>query len=232
MGSRSLLLDLPPELRNSVYEYLAYSVKSVDVRRGRVAQAPLARASRQLMTEYGTVFEREGAANAAVIYADVFDFDFRALVTFLNKLPAPAIHTRERQRELVVDIVLTAPGSGDAALLTRWALRCERLDEQDDPKRHVLRTYNINIEGSQHDSKSLRAIDERLRPDIFERRMQKERFLLMDDGYDILSMVRQEVWHQQDMEEERRRIFASKRKGFEAAEGGALTGATGTKNRR
>ena len=118
LGSKSLLLDLPPELRNAVYDYVAGTVATIKVRKNKPEQHPLAYTSRQIQNEFLPVFERDGPANASTIITEIADLDFRTLVIFLNKLPLPAGEQRQTL-SITITISLTRSGVAQIALFGR-----------------------------------------------------------------------------------------------------------------
>ena len=128
----SLLLNLPPEIRNLVYEYTYASTGGVRLpckasRRYLATRSALCRANKQVHNEFLT---------AAWLLADVhtvaLDFDFRHIVTFLNRLSEGELDalpniTLPSSRRMVIELI---PGVGQYyhtsdrnKLLYRWIRR-------------------------------------------------------------------------------------------------------------
>lgn len=81
----SRLLDLPAELRNRIYEYVAVNSGAELAPRTRgklVTKTALGQVSKQVRNEFLAVLY----VSVPTIKAHVFDFDFAHIVTFLNKL--------------------------------------------------------------------------------------------------------------------------------------------------
>jgi len=129
LGPKSRILDLPPELRNNIYEYVAHSPTEARIRNRRFVQHPLACTSRQLQLEFGPVFQ-EAATHAETVTAVVTDFDFNALGPWLTNF--------EQQRALSITLTLAAPHIEDMAQLDHWMQLC---DEHDDEPKTVVREY-------------------------------------------------------------------------------------------
>lgn len=85
LGTKSLLLDLPPELRNEIYERLAQSTTTIVVRNGKAVPDALARSSRRVREEYLGVVASNNFLNVTNIKTTVFNLDFRKLNGFLRK---------------------------------------------------------------------------------------------------------------------------------------------------
>ncbi|TKA83668.1 hypothetical protein B0A55_00467 [Friedmanniomyces simplex] len=109
----SLLLDLPPELRNSIYDAVLATTGGARLStkphvRNLAFASALPRTSKQVQDDFLT---------AAWLLADIYtlapNFSFRHIVTFLNRLPEAELRalpiTLPAQRKVVVTIV---PNSG------------------------------------------------------------------------------------------------------------------------
>lgn len=129
------LLDLPAELRNNIYEKVAESETAhLSVRtRGNLASASaLSRVNRQIRNEFLPIIY----ICAPKIVARVSNFDFRHIVTFLNRLSEAELQTlpsvtrpNERKMEVELQVLCGAPQRGlldttnEGALLMRWLKR-------------------------------------------------------------------------------------------------------------
>jgi len=125
----SPLLQLPAELRNDIYEYIAVDAcAELHPRtRGKLAsRSTLCRVSKQVRDEYHAVLYM----TTPYIKAHVKDFDFGHIVTFLNKLsdrelnalPTLSIPT---QRKLHIHTHITEACPGNPEGLQKWLLRCQ-----------------------------------------------------------------------------------------------------------
>lgn len=124
----SRLLDLPAELRNRIYEFVALDSGAVLSPRTRGKLAPktaLCRVSKQVRDELLAVLY----VSALIIKAHVFDFDAH-IVTFLNKLSErelSALPTLDNptQRKLCVHIEVRTGCPRNPEGLRRWLFRCQ-----------------------------------------------------------------------------------------------------------
>ncbi|KAK0273890.1 hypothetical protein LTR35_012018 [Friedmanniomyces endolithicus] len=125
----SLLLDLIPELRNAIYEYVFASTGGVLLSRHAINRAIAPRESallyvnKQVHTEF---------LHAAWLLADIhttsLDYDFRHVVTFLNRHNDEEIRALPsklfpRHRAIVVEIEPGSYGDGMPQYLERWLNR-------------------------------------------------------------------------------------------------------------
>jgi len=125
----SLLLDLIPELRNAIYEYVFASTGGVLLSRHAINRAIAPRESallyvnKQVHTEF---------LHAAWLLADIhttsLDYDFRHVVTFLNRHNDEEIRALPsklfpRHRAIVVEIEPGSYGDGMPQCLERWLNR-------------------------------------------------------------------------------------------------------------
>ena len=152
LGTKSLLLDLPPELRNNVYDYVAES-EEVRLYHGMVIQAPLALTSHQLRKEYGPIFENRAVVRAKVVTARVIDLDFGAQDAIWDDIPPPtqkgagnmsaivptSTESERRKADKIVTIIfsLSESGSQNFASLRSWLDLCRK----DQKPRHIKRIY-------------------------------------------------------------------------------------------
>lgn len=124
----SPFLELPAELRNEIYDYVAPSYTAVlrQNARGRLlTNSPLAAVSRQVCEEYiATLYL------CAPITAHVKNLDFSHLVTFLNKLSdrelraLPSVNVPS-ERHILIKLNITDACPPISDMLNRWLLRCE-----------------------------------------------------------------------------------------------------------
>lgn len=91
MHCRSLLLDLAPELRNTIYGMVISSIVKVCFRNNpkeHIVNHALAYTSHQIRNEFLYLARTVDMSTVATITTDIHNYDFRKLVTFLNRLPA------------------------------------------------------------------------------------------------------------------------------------------------
>ncbi|KAK4547251.1 hypothetical protein LTR36_000906 [Oleoguttula mirabilis] len=125
----SPLLDLPAELRNQVYEYVAIDAgASLHPRtRGKLAsKTSLCRVSRQVREEYQAVLY----ISAPIIEAYVTNFKFAHIVTFLNKLSARELNALPTlniptHRRLRVHLEVRRGCPKNPEDLHKWVVRCQ-----------------------------------------------------------------------------------------------------------
>ncbi|KAK3654175.1 hypothetical protein LTR56_004230 [Elasticomyces elasticus] len=124
----SLLLDLPPELRNLVYEFVFASTGGVHLspkahRKHLACGSALNRVNKQVRHEFLTVGEL-----VVDIHTSAPNFDFRHIVAFLNRLSDKEMQalpslTVPVQRKVIVDL---QPSSTMRPMyLERWINRIE-----------------------------------------------------------------------------------------------------------
>ncbi|KAK5134452.1 hypothetical protein LTR08_006499 [Meristemomyces frigidus] len=127
-NASSPFFELPAELRNEVYEYVALSA-GAQLRprfRGRLISATaLCRVSKQVRKEY----EAALYVSASRITAHVRNFDFGHLVTYLNKLTGRELSALPMlnipsQRTLEVHVYITQSCSTNPEGLRKWLRRC------------------------------------------------------------------------------------------------------------
>lgn len=123
------LFELPAELRNKIYEYVALDSKAVlhFKRRGKLAtSSALIRTARQINDEYfGMLY-----VTAPEIRATVKDFDFGHIITFFNTLSERELNAlptlnKPTSRKLLIRVEVTeiCPAYPDS--LHRWLRRCQ-----------------------------------------------------------------------------------------------------------
>ncbi|KAF2171380.1 hypothetical protein M409DRAFT_18496 [Zasmidium cellare ATCC 36951] len=123
---RSLLLELPGEIRNLVYELVATSGAEVHTKRFRsiMSRSRLVGVNRQIRQEYRSLLTM---VTSPIIFK-VVDFNFDHAVRFLNGLSdidlkaLPKIHTRS-QREVRIFLTVTRRCSKNAHELHFWLNR-------------------------------------------------------------------------------------------------------------
>ena len=86
---RCHLLELPPELRNQIYDHVATSTRTISVHEGALVPHALARTCKQIRSESIPVFESESIFYAHTIKARVIDLDFTNLTTFIEDYEWP-----------------------------------------------------------------------------------------------------------------------------------------------
>ena len=111
---RCAFLDLPPELRNKIYEYVA--IESVTVlhpcARGKLSNSsPLCRLSRQVHDEFMDMLHTA----APEIKALVKDFNFSHVIRFLHRLSDRELDTlptldKPSLRRFVIELEVTSSG--------------------------------------------------------------------------------------------------------------------------
>ncbi|KAK5123220.1 hypothetical protein LTR85_003419 [Meristemomyces frigidus] len=125
----SPLLDLPAELRNDIYEYVAINSGAALHRRtkGKLASGTaLCRVSKQVRDEYQAVLY----ISAPIIDAHVKNFDFSHIVTFLNKLSErelsalPTLNS-PTHRKLRIHLEITRECPQNPEGLQKWLVRRE-----------------------------------------------------------------------------------------------------------
>ena len=84
LGSKSLLLDLLPECRNEIYDFVAQQPLKITVHRGTVVPHPLACTCRLVRADFLPVFTASGIPWSTTITAHGCNFDLRKPVTFIN----------------------------------------------------------------------------------------------------------------------------------------------------
>lgn len=149
---RSLLLELPAEIRNSIYEEVAADSQALISRRHRgtlLSKSGLGRLSRQVRSEYHAALY----LYAPKITARVKNSDFGHVVTFLNRLSdaemraLPSVQVASNRR-VTLELELGSDRV-DYDLLRRWLRRCGHPTKRgtnigfsyDDPKR----TYRCQL---------------------------------------------------------------------------------------
>ncbi|KAK5687452.1 hypothetical protein LTS10_001590 [Elasticomyces elasticus] len=126
-NNRSPLLNLPPELRNQIFEYSAQESSAVLIHyaRGRlISNSPLMGVNRQVRNEYTSALY----LNAPLITAQILNFDFAHIVTFLNRLSdheLTALPSQQVPSERQILAKLHIDGPALTERLDRWLNRCE-----------------------------------------------------------------------------------------------------------
>jgi len=120
----SPLLDLPPELRNMIYEFCICSADTPEIADGRVINpAPeLIRVSRQVRSEALAVFIKYGKKHAIDFRATVMNFDFSPVAQALAYISSPT-----HERILNIDLVFNYHfDQQDLEELAWWMKFCGR----------------------------------------------------------------------------------------------------------
>jgi hypothetical protein len=124
-NKRFPFLSLPPELRNIVYGYVAEGCTATIAKHGTMIELgnpmPL---SPQIDYEYRSVV----ALYAKTIKTDVYDFDFRHIVTFINHLSAAELSvmpdiTGSNSKSSIVSLNFRPTNFEDDYLMRRWLNR-------------------------------------------------------------------------------------------------------------
>ncbi|KAK3700973.1 hypothetical protein LTR37_015679 [Vermiconidia calcicola] len=121
------LLKLPAELRNNVYEKVSEDTTAYISKRtrGRLAcSSSLLRVSRQVRDEFLPIL----MLHASEIVAKVEEFNFRHLVTFLNRLSdlelkSLSTSAQVSSRTIRIELQMRNPQVVDLPLLVRWLKR-------------------------------------------------------------------------------------------------------------
>ena len=111
-------LDLPPELREEIYAlhfsaypevYITDHISLLDGQ-DLVPYSSLARASKQINLEYHAALRKHAFFKIYVIVVFARDFDFRAVICFVETLSDTAIHklSGPNNPELVVDMDISS----------------------------------------------------------------------------------------------------------------------------
>ncbi|KAK5683430.1 hypothetical protein LTS10_004962 [Elasticomyces elasticus] len=90
----SPLLELPPELRNSIYEHCVANNKVVSYRDGILLLTPaLARVCQQLRKEYDGVYKSDAPSHASEVEIHVKNFQYDSIIPTLSALPRFNVRT-------------------------------------------------------------------------------------------------------------------------------------------
>ncbi|KAK4543647.1 hypothetical protein LTR36_005292 [Oleoguttula mirabilis] len=123
----SLLLDLPAELRNTIYmmvlddtEVLLARVRNM---KALAAESALPRVNKQVRDEFLST-----ATLAANIHTTSIDFDFRHIVAFLNRLSDAELQALPsanipNERKITVDLTISEGCAREPEFLQRWINR-------------------------------------------------------------------------------------------------------------
>ena len=139
LGTKSLLLDLPAELRNNVYYYIARSVRSIILLGSKAVSPPLAQVNRQVQRELLSLVAANGVNPDSSIQASINDFDFRKVVTFLNKNLKVRKPDKGGTCDLQIAITMTDPKAFRPINVRRWVNRCAST------LLAVTRSYSVKI---------------------------------------------------------------------------------------
>lgn len=123
----SLLLDLPPELRNAVYEAVVASTSThlsrSTTKRNLASTSALPRVNKQIRDEFLSTMWL-----FADIHTSAVAFSFRHIVAFLNRLSEREIKelptvNRPAQRKITIELISDFWEHGDRYFLDRWLNR-------------------------------------------------------------------------------------------------------------
>ena len=103
----SPLLKLPAELRNTIYEMLAWDTVTVRVgsRGSIIDQTPLLATCHHIRNEALLTLERCSLLAARSITAEVHNFDFSHILTFIESTSGSYVHAMQGKR-LCIDLSL------------------------------------------------------------------------------------------------------------------------------
>lgn len=150
MGSSSPLLELPPELRNEVYDYVASEpLTDAVVFHDKRIPHPLARTCKLLRAEFLPIYELIDYSQIERLTVVVTDFDFHPFSLFwwsvARATPAPI------RADVHVVLNLTEPEAQDLDGLVSWLSRCACVP---------LRSYSVVFDWSTYDPDSAKFRDE------------------------------------------------------------------------
>jgi len=105
INQHSPLLELPPELRNRIYDYVTEDCGAAGYRDGVVVTKPaLAVACRQLLKEVQSMYKSKLPLSAKKIRFQVRDFDFDRTLEVIMKLPEPAREALSRKGAIRIEL--------------------------------------------------------------------------------------------------------------------------------
>ena len=118
----SPLLDLPPELRNSIYEAVISSGLVLELKHGHTNPHPLNRTCRLVRKEFLPIYEH---ATPDAIEAEVTGFDLRTVETLLKS--RPTFLTKD-DHKISICIILTDPNREAETydMLEQWLRGCKQ----------------------------------------------------------------------------------------------------------
>ena len=143
------LLELPAELRNRIYEYIAleYDIVLSPRANGRLAtSSPLAKVSHQVREEYlGLLY-----VTAPTIRVPLTDWNFAHVIKFFNTLSQRELNAlptvgRPSSRCLHINVKMTSACGANPEELQRW------LKRRQDPTK---KGFNIDVSYSAHGKRS------------------------------------------------------------------------------
>lgn len=98
------LFDLPPELRNMIYEFVASDTTKIAVSaEGKVKEPPIAVVSKQVRLEFMPIYEACAFVDVELILADVTDYDLEPLIEVIEH----RLSDIERRLHVTVEILKT-----------------------------------------------------------------------------------------------------------------------------
>jgi hypothetical protein len=146
----SPFLNLPPELRNRIYEHVARKVNVLRLYEGRIVLPPLGSVCKQTRTEIRGIFEHEIVQDTTLeIEACVVNFDFFPLFSWLDKndrrFPSDE---REAARELRIHATcrLDLPGE-QSPKLESDLLGCPTLRAKEQLQRLLRKNLAATLRG-------------------------------------------------------------------------------------
>lgn len=108
-------LELPPELRNSIYEHHA-ALTTLKVNRGLCVPPPLTQVCRQIRKEFGSFLDDDFFASAS-FEIRVRDWDFRPVINFINKLKQ---YDKGQVKNLLIHIDVFTPAANYSPGRADW----------------------------------------------------------------------------------------------------------------
>lgn len=133
MDNHCAFLELPPELRNIIYEYVACNYDKFKIKNKRLGEdnrsiatrSSLALANRQISGEYTSVVQNVAFWDDVCLDARVTDFNFRPLKTFLSKLNPRHFYAINGTGKLWVELVISRSQNLDIENYGSWIAFCE-----------------------------------------------------------------------------------------------------------
>lgn len=115
----SFLIEMPPEIRNLIYEQLIATLSSIDVLDHHAVHAALSLAHTcvALRKEFTPIFHSH-----AHLTSTVLDFNFDKVARYSKRLPDSTLQLLRLNEHLVMQLGFSRPPYQCAGGLTRWAL--------------------------------------------------------------------------------------------------------------
>lgn len=197
----SSFLDLPPELRNLIYELVAFQTTSVKIKPGRfvVRNHALLLVCLQTHQDYFSVLQHHITHQAIHFHAEVEDFNFEDVRTALKRLPP---HEDNTQRKLSIKLAFGTPGEVEIASLTRWLQFCEN---DNAITRTFKREYVPSFDWHRYESREALHVARSLLDPCLENGPERERsedqYSVFDTLYTAIDSRLQEIRYRDRMAE-------------------------------